>query len=220
MSALTRLRERTVAGLHATLADKVATLVAPDVPILDVGCGTGAWLQRLGRLGFTNLQGADLDTAQFALDGIRVHVSDLDGPRWLPGEQQFRLVTAVEVIEHLQNIGNFFANANRYLAADGHLLLTTPNVHSIHARLRYLLTGDMKQFGRIGDSTHLYPLLSATMLRLAARHGFEPVEQWGFPANGDAVGARRWVNVVCSILRRVLPEPIPGDVYCVLLRKT
>jgi len=219
MNAGQPLRERTVTGLHAGLADRVAALVPRDAPILDVGCGSGAWLQRLRQLGFTKLTGADHDTAQFALDGVRVCPADLDAERWFDDAPSYRLITAIEVIEHLQNIGNFLANAQRLLAPGGYLLLTTPNVHSLHARLRFLLTADVKQFGRIGDVTHLYPLLQSTARRLAARHGFELAAQWGFPASGDAVAARRWVNLAFRLLRHLLPEPIPGDVYCLLLRK-
>jgi SAM-dependent methyltransferase len=213
------LAERTVAGLHETLVEVVARLVSSAEPILDVGCGTGAWLQRLRERGFTSLHGTDLDVAQFALSDVPVFASDLNEECWGVVPQRFRLITAIEVIEHLQNIDNFFCNLHRYLAKDGLCLLTTPNIHSLHTRLRYLLTADMKQFGRIGDPTHLFPLLGATLDRLCARHGFELVEQWGYPASGDCVGARGWVNAAVRMLRQVLPEPIGGDVYCTLMRK-
>jgi SAM-dependent methyltransferase len=213
------LQERTVRGLHESLVARIGETVPRTARILDVGCGTGAWLSRLGENGFISLQGVDLDTAQFALQGVPVFASDLNSEVWNLPAGGFQLITAIEVIEHLQNIENFFRNLRRLLDADGLCLITTPNVHSLHARLRYFLTADMKQFGRIGDQTHLFPLLGATLERLNERHGFEIVEQWGYPASGDAVGARYWVNAAVRVLRRVLPEPIAGDVYCVLLRK-
>ena len=212
------LVERTVRGLHASLVARVEALVPADALVLDVGCGSGAWLKRLRDGGFTNLCGTDLDTEQFALAGVQVHANDLNAERWSLDERRFRLITAIEVIEHLQNIGNFLANVRRHLEPGGHFLLTTPNVHSLHARLRFLLTADMKQFGRIGDPTHLSPLFAAMLQRLARLHGFEIAAQWGYPASGDAVGARPWVNRLCRILRWVVPDPLPGDVYCVLLR--
>ena len=219
MTTLSPLAERTVPGLHATLAARVQRLVSRDAPILDIGCGTGAWLSRLAGLGFTGLQGTDLDTEQFGLSGIPVHRNDLDSATWSVDAGRFELATAIEVIEHLQNPGNFLRNARQCLAPRGYLVLTTPNVHSLHARLRFLLTGDMKQFGRIGDPTHLTPVLDSMLQRLAVRQGFEIQERWGYPQSGDAVGARAWVNLTCRVLRHLLPEPLAGDVYCALLRR-
>jgi SAM-dependent methyltransferase len=214
------LAERTISGLHETLATVVEPLVPLTAPVLDVGCGTGAWLQRLRTRGFTSLHGTDLDTAQFALSDVTVFANDLNGERWSVAPERFQLITAIEVIEHLQNIENFFRNLHRHLDDRGQCLLTTPNIHSLHARLRYLLTADMKQFGRIGDPTHVFPVLGATLDRLCARHGFEITAQWGYPTSGDCVGARPWVNAAVRVLRRVLPEPIGGDVYCILMRKS
>jgi 2-polyprenyl-3-methyl-5-hydroxy-6-metoxy-1,4-benzoquinol methylase len=214
------LAERTITGLHETLATVVERSLPLTGPVLDVGCGTGAWLQRLRERGFTSLHGTDLDTAQFALRDVSVFANDLNGERWSVVPQRFQLITAIEVIEHLQNIENFFRNLHRHLDDRGLCLLTTPNIHSLHARLRYLLTADMKQFGTIGDPTHVFPVLGATLYRLCARHGFEIIAQWGYPASGDCLGARAWVNAAVRVLRRVLPEPISGDVYCILMRKS
>jgi 2-polyprenyl-3-methyl-5-hydroxy-6-metoxy-1,4-benzoquinol methylase len=213
------LAERTVAGLHETLVEAVDTVLSRREAVLDVGCGTGAWLQRLREHGFTSLHGTDLDTVQFELPDVPVFANDLNEHRWTVAPERFRLITAIEVIEHLQNIENFFRNLHRHLDDRGLCLLTTPNVRSLHARLRYLLTADMKQFGSIGDPTHVFMLLGATLERLCARHGFEIIKQWGYPASGDCVGARAWVNAAVRVLRRVLPEPIQGDVYCILMRK-
>jgi 2-polyprenyl-3-methyl-5-hydroxy-6-metoxy-1,4-benzoquinol methylase len=193
--------------------------VPADAPILDIGCGTGAWLHRLRDQGFTKLHGMDIDTAQFALREVPIFANDLNAGEWTLAPEEFRLITAIEVVEHLQNIENFFRNLHRHLEDEGLCLITTPNIHSLHARLRYFLTADMKQFGKLGDPTHLFPMLGATLERLSERHGFAIAQQWGYPGSGDAVGARPWVNATVRLLRRVLPEPIGGDVYCVLLRK-
>lgn len=214
------LVERTVPGLHAELAQRVLKLAPRTARVLDVGCGTGAWLERLRRLDYVNLSGTDRDTAQFRLESVPVFSNDLNSESWVLPERDYQVITAIEVIEHLQNIDNFLRNICQRLASGGVLVLTTPNVHSLHARLRFFLSGDLKQFGRIGDPTHLLPILTSTLRRLAALHGLEVLDEWGYPQSGDAHGARSWVNLSMRALRMALPEPVGGDVYCALLRKS
>jgi 2-polyprenyl-3-methyl-5-hydroxy-6-metoxy-1,4-benzoquinol methylase len=213
------LIERTVAGLHPFLLERLPRTLRSDSPILDVGCGTGAWLARLAAAGYTNLDGTDRDVAQLAFGGARVFDNDLNDPVWKVGQPRYELITAIEVIEHLDNVGALLANARRLLADDGHLLVTTPNIESIGSRLRFLVTGDMKHFGEIGDRTHIFPILGATMERLAAARRLRVVERFGYPESGRSLTARPWVNVVCTLLRAALPEAAPGDNSCFLLAK-
>jgi 2-polyprenyl-3-methyl-5-hydroxy-6-metoxy-1,4-benzoquinol methylase len=42
--------------------------VTHATPVLDVGCGTGAWLERLASEEFGILYGVDTDTEQFATE--------------------------------------------------------------------------------------------------------------------------------------------------------
>jgi 2-polyprenyl-3-methyl-5-hydroxy-6-metoxy-1,4-benzoquinol methylase len=212
------LIERSIAGLHGALLERLPRTLAKDAPILDIGCGSGAWLARLREHGYTNLSGTDLDVEQVRFSGARIYKNDLNEPVWSVGPGKYELVTAIEVIEHLDNVGSFLANARRLLADNGTLLITTPNIQSIATRLRFFLTGDMKQFGRIGDSTHVFPVLRATLERLAAARQLEVVARWGYPERGSLT-SRAWVNTVCSMLRTVLPEESGGDNSCFLIRK-
>jgi cyclopropane fatty-acyl-phospholipid synthase-like methyltransferase len=49
-----------------------------DAAILDVGCGSGAWLSRLHGCGYTNLTGFDGDVAQMRFTGGRIAQVDLN----------------------------------------------------------------------------------------------------------------------------------------------
>lgn len=213
------LKERSVSGLHDSLIPRVSNLTHHSSPVLDLGCGSGAWLERLARNGFSNLFGIDQDVSQISsTSGHFVH-GDLDGaaPWPVPGNS-YKLITAIEVIEHLSNIGNFLSQAKQLLDKDGHLLLTTPNILSLAARLRLLAHADMKQFGKVGDQTHLFPVVLGTFPRLLARHDLQMVEYWGYPADGRTLTSRGAVNWAARLLRRFLPEPVPGDVLCMLIR--
>ena len=50
------LRERTIRGLHDHLFQHLPQL-EPEDSVLDIGCGTGSWLQRLANAGYRNLHG-------------------------------------------------------------------------------------------------------------------------------------------------------------------
>jgi 2-polyprenyl-3-methyl-5-hydroxy-6-metoxy-1,4-benzoquinol methylase len=212
------LAERSVPGLHDSLIARLPQRLEKSAAILDVGCGTGAWLRRLGAHGYTHLHGTDADVQQFGFPGASVFRNDLNDLHWSVGNARYDLISAIEIIEHLENIGIFLSNVRSLLADDGVLLLTTPNVHSLPTRLRFFLTGDMKQFGRLGDPTHVFPVLTATLERLLARHGLQVAERWGYPENGRNVTSRQWVNLLGAALRTVIPEPLPGDVACYLIR--
>src|SRR5215471_6432861 len=131
---------------------------------------------------------------------------------------KFQLISAIEVIEHLENPGRLYALAQRHLAADGYMLLTTPNIHSLVSRLRHLLTGRLGQFDAKGDQTHVSPLLLDGVERILPRYGLEIARRWGYPAKSSIL-YRRPLRVVSRILSVVLPDRIPGDTLCLLLRR-
>lgn len=214
------LVERAVTGLHESLLKHLPDTVRTDSRILDVGCGTGAWLDRLYNAGYTNLFGIDGDTEQTRIKPATISKVNLNEQRWKGVEGSFHLITAIEVIEHLDNIGNFLENVHEVLDEAGYFLLTTPNIESIASRLRFLLLGELKQFDRIGDQTHIVPVTTTTLGRIAPRHGLRVIAIWGYPNDGSTITSRPWVRTLCSILRTVLPEKVPGDNLCVLLQRS
>lgn len=214
-----RLLERAVSGLHESLLARLPDTLNSSSPILDVGCGSGAWLERLFAAGYRNLTGIDLDISQQQTDHANVGFADLNAKQWdVPGKN-YHLITAIEVIEHLDNLGLFLDNIRDLLDEEGFFLATTPNIHSLAARLRFFLLNDMKQFGSLGDPTHITPILSATIDRILPTHDLQLIDWWGYPDTGRTLTSRGFVNWMCQGLRLVLPEPVPGDVFCILIKK-
>ncbi|OLP18783.1 hypothetical protein BST81_08570 [Leptolyngbya sp. 'hensonii'] len=212
------LLERTISGLHADVFRSLPPLEA-QTPILDIGCGTGAWLNRLAEAGFTHLCGIDQDATQFHLPQATCIRANLDVDDPALADRQFGLITAIEVVEHLENPGRLFALVARHLAPDGYFLLTTPNIHSIGCRLRFLITGQLKSFDAKGDPTHIYPVLLSALQRVLPRYGLEIVQQWSFPQRGSRV-SRPTTALAEALLSLVLPIGQPGDTLCVFIRKT
>jgi 2-polyprenyl-3-methyl-5-hydroxy-6-metoxy-1,4-benzoquinol methylase len=218
------LAELTLAGLHESLAETILQIpgVNRQTSVLDLGCGSGAWLARLARLGFTSLRGVD-SGSMVPMTPSSAYVcsqADLDDPDLRLGDVKFGLITAIEVIEHVENPGHLLAHVRRYLACDGYLLLTTPNVHSVRARVRFAITGKLAGFDRTNvpfEPTHIYPVFITCLDRLLPRYGLETVRRWTYPPVGGS-GSRLAPRIVAALCARVLPNEYPGDLLCILIR--
>lgn len=206
------LVERTLRGLHQALTPFLRELLR-GVPVLDLGCGTGAWIERLAEEGFSDLTGVDAEGAQFGATRARLVVADLNRDELNIPSAHFGLITAIEVLEHLENPGHFFGLIKRHLAPDGTCLLTTPNVHSLNCRLRYLLTGRLPAFDDKGEPTHINPVVLTSLERVLVGHGLEIRSRWTHPERGTTTFSRR-VRLASAAARLVLGDPLPGDTLC------
>lgn len=215
---MTALAERSVAGLHAALLHRLPPPAAVR-SVLDVGCGSGAWLARLQAAGYHGLLGVDQDIAQFGAPGLACLAADLDEDALPVQPGSVDLMTAIELIEHLHNPGRLFVHAARALSPQGRLLLTTPNVESVLARLRFLLSGKLKQFDDKGDPTHVAPVFRACLVRVAARHGLHIVDRWGYPEDGSSPTSRPALRAAARVAALVLPRSTEGDVACYWLAR-
>lgn len=212
------LTERTIGGLHDFLTRFLPPLAA-DARILDVGCGTGAWLERLRALGFSRLEGLDADAGGFNAQGALFHQHDLDREADdLSPLGAFDLISAIEVVEHLENPGNFLLLAERHLGPGGTILMTTPNVHSLSCRLRWLLTGSLASFDPKGDVGHLTPVFLHGFQRMLDRHRFHIQKVWTYPSDGTLI-FRKPLWWSARLLRVIARDPLPGDTLCLLIRR-
>jgi 2-polyprenyl-6-hydroxyphenyl methylase/3-demethylubiquinone-9 3-methyltransferase len=213
-----QLQEKTIPGLHEALVRCLPPLDR-DGAVLDVGCGTGAWLARLAKHGFVNLYGIDVELPRVGSTGAQIFRMDLDKDDLRFAGVQFQLITAIEVIEHIENVGRLLSLVESHLKDDGLFLLTTPNIHSLHSRLRFLLKGELQFFDEKADRTHLQPFVFTGLRRMLARHGLRICSSWSFPERGGSIASRRSLRLVTRVLGLVVPNPLPGDILCLLVEK-
>lgn len=148
-----------MAGLHDYVVDKVLSrFVKPGERAIDLGAGSGALAMRMQQLGW-DVTGADMNVAGFKapLSFVPVDLNDRDFSREL-GEGQFAMVTAVEVIEHVEAPIALLRNGRRLLKPGGHMVITTPNVDSVPARLKFLLTEKIRMMDAVSEPTHISPI--------------------------------------------------------------
>jgi SAM-dependent methyltransferase len=113
--------------LESFLALINSKLQIPDskLSILDVGCGTGANLEMLKQFG--EAEGVDVsdDALEFCrLKGLKVHKGLAES---LPfADESFDLVTALDVVEHLDDDIAGLKEMNRVLKTNGKTLIFVP----------------------------------------------------------------------------------------------
>lgn len=119
--------------------------------ILDIGCGSGALLQRIADYYRTQgwdpdeyLLGTDMDEDFFQAN-VPFQASELTKPLNFQ-MRSFDLVIAMEVLEHVRSPYTLLQEIYATLHPGGKLLFSVPNMMTIVSRLRFLLTGRFRHY--------------------------------------------------------------------------
>jgi SAM-dependent methyltransferase len=105
--------------------------------LLDVGCGTGVYLQAMGNLGWS-VRGVEPDAAaagraaeRLGVQPDRIFVGRVEDADFPP--ETFDLVTMAHVLEHLHNPRGALERIHRWLRPAGMIRLWLPNFESIES---------------------------------------------------------------------------------------
>lgn len=148
----------------------------PGGRLLDVGAGTGVFLNEMRRYGNWNLAGVELSQSaaqyarsKFALD---VFVGQLEDAPWPPGS--FDVVTLWDVLEHLPNPRAALNRIRVLLRPEGYLVFSVPNADSIDAHLfgRYWIGLDAPRHMSVFKPQNLRRLLSETGFTIEKAYSF------------------------------------------------
>ena len=200
-------------GLHDFAGERVLARYAhPGVRAADLGAGPGAMAERLRSLG-CDVVAVDRDANGF--EAQVPHVSlDFDQADFASqiGAAAFGLVTAIEVIEHVESPIGFLRNVGRLIAPGGVAVLTTPNVDSLAARCRFILKGKIRTMDEHGEPTHISPVFLDLLRRqFLPRAGLRLREHLLFPPNGYQL-TRRPLALTLRLASVVFPgEALMGD---------
>lgn len=120
---------RVLGRLLATRSNDV-----PDLPpgrLLEVGCGSGAFLQDMASRGWTvrGVEVSQLAARRARESGIDVHVGTVAALE--PPEAPYDLVAGFMVVEHLHNVVADLSRLREWVRPGGWLVVSTPNVRSL-----------------------------------------------------------------------------------------
>lgn len=143
-----------VPGTHALLMPIItaACRPGPGVRVLDVGAGQGALAKRLLDAGY-EVSACDMFPEMFRVPGVECRGVDAHG-RLPYDDRAFDLVTATELVEHLESHAGFFAEISRVLRPGGFFLFSTPNIMSLKSRMRFLFTGYLYSHGPLDPAVY------------------------------------------------------------------
>jgi O-antigen chain-terminating methyltransferase len=162
-------------GSHAEIIAKITpylakvAALAPEVlvlPMVDMGCGRGEWLELLRDQGFDGI-GLELSPAmvQHCLErGLRAEHGDAQ--HWLARQpdNSFAMVSGFHIVEHLpfEQLFQLVGQIWRVLAPGGILVLETPNPENV-------LVGSHTFYH---DHSHRNPVTPTSLQFLLGYHGF------------------------------------------------
>jgi 2-polyprenyl-3-methyl-5-hydroxy-6-metoxy-1,4-benzoquinol methylase len=206
-------------GLHDFVVSKVlARFVQPGERAVDLGAGSGLLATRMQELGW-NVMGADRDVSGFKaiLPFQQVNLNDPEFSKLL-GEKQFAMVTAVEVIEHVEAPIGLLRNARKLLKPGGRIIITTPNVDSIPARVKFLLSEKIRMMDEISEPTHISPVFWDLFRRqFLPLSGLQIQEHHLLPPNGFIGTRKRYSWMMRGLAGFVRGDCKYGDNHVIVL---
>jgi 2-polyprenyl-3-methyl-5-hydroxy-6-metoxy-1,4-benzoquinol methylase len=192
------------AGIWRKRLDRVEALTPTGRNLLDVGCGTGTFLELARRSGW---QVSGTEFSKYACQaakaqGLRV----FNGEIWeanIPCNS-VDVVTCWHVIEHVTDPRRVLLELHRVLRPGGWLILATPNIEDHLFRLAYRLARGRRPSLYEADERelHLFFFSRRTLSQLATLTGFRVVEM-GFDRGAAAVPGKHFVNQLAYLWFRL-----------------
>ena len=176
-SALEKYQNKPFFGSSHSWAIEIAEKLPKNSPVLDIGCGSAPIGLALKERGFTELYAVEVDEA--AKDNAKEIYKTVTNNLETFGNQKFKLILLLDVIEHLPNPELFLRAVEKFIAPDGMILISVPNVAHWSVRIP-LFFGFFNYTDRaILDRTHLHFFTRRSLIKLLNKFPDLFIEQTG-----------------------------------------
>lgn len=216
---------RCAPGVHKAALELIEkhAAAARSSRIVDLAAGSGAFVARLCEAGFSNVDAVELDNEKFGYRRISAFPCDLNSQfaeQMASVFQKFDVISAIEVIEHLNSPTDFLANVNRIAAPGALLVVTTPNSADLVGRMKFLLSGELRYFdlAQYRHNHHVSPIPDAIMRALLDDAGFTLLEH-ATAGSFRSSAATRLLYVLSALARPVLRSLQSGEVNIYAARR-
>ncbi|MBI3652549.1 MAG: class I SAM-dependent methyltransferase [Acidobacteria bacterium] len=215
----THLAARAVDGVHEAALACLTSLLPPAAKVLDLGAGTGAWAAKLFAQGYP-VTCVERDVSGFAFPSATCINADLNDDFSALLRQRFQAITAIEVIEHLENPRHFLRQCSALLDAEGLVLITTPNIECVAGRLQFLYSGHFRMFNRdakFNDPTHITPIQSYLFEKMVSDTGLQILKHESTGTHPHIVNS--YARLMARLLTPLVRGFKGGDSHLFVLKK-
>ncbi len=133
--------------------------------ILDIGCGDGLFLNELNRKKRYKAYGLEGFNKNVIAKNFTLIPEKIENVEKIP--EEFDVITAFHVIEHLPDPDSFLEKVNKFLKENGKVILQLPNTDSIQAKIF------KKRWTGIDIPRHLMNYNPENLRILLKKHNFE-----------------------------------------------
>ncbi len=192
--------------LRSMRARRIEKLLHPQSQVLDIGCGSGVFLEGLKRFGHichgVELPGAAAKRAS-QIEGINLYVGDLASVE-LPSNY-FDFIMAWHVIEHLSNPRQALDIITRCIRTGGVATIALPNIESIQSRIF------RARWFPLDFPRHLSFLPAASLIKEMERRGFKLIFHRNFSLEYDPFGYQQSFLLLFGERGALLYEMMKGN---------
>ncbi len=140
--------------------------------VLDIGCGSGAFLESMRKSGY-EIYGTELDGVAYqrASQVSRIHLQQGNLSHEMFGDARFDAVTIWHVLEHIEDPRSTISTVRELMHPEGLLFIEVPNLDSLQARMFG------KHWFHLDPPRHIYQFTDKSLTQMLEAEGFTVVDK-------------------------------------------